>query len=229
MMVNIYCFSCKYTHYSKAIHNRSKFVVPTAITVSAANIHIIRKQFTTKTGVHPPRSLLFQLQIYTLFESNSQQAVAAPVRRPHCFSCKYTHYSKAIHNSFASLPFCSITVSAANIHIIRKQFTTHFFTDMPVTKLFQLQIYTLFESNSQLRRVAFDEVITVSAANIHIIRKQFTTQPTGRPQSKSLFQLQIYTLFVSNSQLCKRVAFDNVYCFSCKYTHYSKAIHNLYS
>ena len=169
-------------------------------TVSAANIHIIRKQFTTLLSMLLKIRKLFQLQIYTLFESNSQHPIKVPTNKKYCFSCKYTHYSKAIHNVF------------------QYQFPTRI--------LFQLQIYTLFESNSQrntcvmkirtncfsCKYTHYSKAIhnesdihcirngTVSAANIHIIRKQFTT-------------ILIQWLKTRD-------------CFSCKYTHYSKAIHN---
>ena len=93
--------------------------------------------------------LLFQLQIYTLFESNSQLIRNLSRFVPGCFNCKYTHYSKAIHNT-EEIPNNLIdVVSTANIHIIRKQFTTRKKDDNHADELFQLQIYTLFESNSQ--------------------------------------------------------------------------------
>ena len=143
------CFSCKYTHYSKAIHNNHGIYQKCYHTVSAANIHIIRKQFTTDVLVTEKGVTLFQLQIYTLFESNSQLKKLLFVFFAHCFSCKYTHYSKAIHNKIPTSVPTLKTVSAANIHIIRKQFTTRSEAFSTNCLLFQLQIYTLFESNSQ--------------------------------------------------------------------------------
>ena len=98
--------------------------------VSAANIYKFRKQFTTKQCAEVFVGRLFQLQIYTNFESNSQ-----PV-----FESNFT---------------CSV-VSAANIYKFRKQFTTSRDTMKAIYKLFQLQIYTNFESNSQLVRLLCD-------------------------------------------------------------------------
>ena len=66
---------------------------------------------------------------------------------------------------------------------------------MDARELFQLQIYTLFESNSQLTYHICLSSVTVSAANIHIIRKQFTTCAVSRRFPQELFQLQIYTNF----------------------------------
>ena len=117
--------------------------------VSTANIHIIRKQFTTADKCNISNKSLFQLQIYTLFESNSQLSWINKDCRVRCFNCKYTHYSKAIHNRWELQPTWELVVSTANIHIIRKQFTTQAARFENHHPLFQLQIYTLFESNSQ--------------------------------------------------------------------------------
>ena len=168
--------------------------------VSAANIYKFRKQFTTwYDAVHTP-PLLFQLQIYTNFESNSQQAPLLEKWCVGCFSCKYIQISKAIHNrSCISLSCC---------------------------RLFQLQIYTNFESNSQhlslylrlqpscfsCKYIQISKAIhnttsnartyplVVSAANIYKFRKQFTTDDD--------------------------IVTDSSRCFSCKYIQISKAIHN---
>ena len=168
------CFSCKYTHYSKAIHNLLILKESSAFTVSAANIHIIRKQFTTADYEAWQSQKLFQLQIYTLFESNSQHMATWQGCRADCFSCKYTHYSKAIHN-------CSEERSM-------------------ISPLFQLQIYTLFESNSQPVISILGSVGNCFSCKYTHYSKAIHNQMWQPVPPMWLFQLQIYTLFESNSQ-----------------------------
>ncbi len=60
--------------------------------------------------------MLFQLQIYTIFESNSQLRFVAVAIVASCSSCKYTQFLKAIHNyRTRDYCFCEV-VPAANIH-----------------------------------------------------------------------------------------------------------------
>ena len=67
------------------------------------------------------------MQIYTNFESNSQPLLTVDVLKFRCFRCKFTQILKAIHNH--SNPLSDIR------------------------GLFPMQIYTNFESNSQLREI----------------------------------------------------------------------------
>ena len=119
------------------------------LVVSAANIYKFRKQFTTLVTLLINTFLLFQLQIYTNFESNSQLKRLMFFRPSSCFSCKYIQISKAIHNEHHNTLFFLAVVSAANIYKFRKQFTTRKSDEIISGRLFQLQIYTNFESNSQ--------------------------------------------------------------------------------
>ena len=97
--------------------------------VSDANLHKFWKQFTTYFLCVWKFLVLFPMQIYTNFESNSQP------------------YD-------GSTPQGNI-VSDANLHKFWKQFTTWGFSILYWTQLFPMQIYTNFESNSQ--RVCLSE------------------------------------------------------------------------
>ena len=68
--------------------------------------------------------MLFPMQIYTNFESNSQHSISFVLILSCCFRCKFTQILKAIHND--------------ENYIDEKG------------QLFPMQIYTNFESNSQL-------------------------------------------------------------------------------
>ena len=117
------CFRCKFTQILKAIHNRQDIQSSEHRVVSDANLHKFWKQFTTANFVH---KFFFG-----------------------CFRCKFTQILKAIHNA----QFCwlcgQIVVSDANLHKFWKQFTTLFARLDSYIKLFPMQIYTNFESNSQ--------------------------------------------------------------------------------
>ena len=91
------CFDCKSTKNLRAIHNNKRFI-------NAA-------------------TLLFRLQKYKKFESNSQLSAMSSVFPICCFDCKSTKNLRAIHNCVC--PF--------------KLFA----------QLFRLQKYKKFESNSQ--------------------------------------------------------------------------------
>ena len=111
--------------------------------------------------------MLFQLQIYTNFESNSQHIPTSMIAFCSCFSCKYIQISKAIHNYLRFRLCFSSVVSAANIYKFRKQFTTDISAIYYILQLFQLQIYTNFESNSQRILSLCSRQDVVSAANIY--------------------------------------------------------------
>ncbi len=118
--------------------------------VSDANLHKFWKQFTTTTAAVAIKMVLFPMQIYTNFESNSQhmlvqhffnvvvsdanlhkfwkQFTTSMLCRDwvwRCFRCKFTQILKAIHNYYAQ--------------------------NTAAVMLFPMQIYTNFESNSQLK------------------------------------------------------------------------------
>ena len=169
---------------------------------------------------------LFPMQIYTNFESNSQLASRWNVPQTHCFRCKFTQILKAIHNPDYHIERHEPIVSDANLHKFWKQFTTGMRFRSVCSRLFPMQIYTNFESNSQLLthnrhcpshcfRCKFTQILKaihnngwicncvsriVSDANLHKFWKQFTT----------------VVLPVSVRE----------YCFRCKFTQILKAIHN---
>ena len=118
---------------------------------------------------------LFRLQKYKKFESNSQQARNFKIRLTSCFDCKSTKNLRAIHNCCCLNSPQSCVVSTAKVQKIWEQFTTyagHQFNQgrvvstakvqkiweqfttcalrfIPFLKLFRLQKYKKFESNSQ--------------------------------------------------------------------------------
>ena len=144
-----YCFRCKFTQILKAIHNIITWVKKSVSIVSDANLHKFWKQFTTKIWNFCLQTVLFPMQIYTNFESNSQ-----PYQPAMSLQC---------------------IVSDANLHKFWKQFTTIIAIDTIIPELFPMQIYTNFESNSQPCRAAQMTSSIVSDANLHKFWKQFTT------------------------------------------------------
>ena len=144
--------------------------------------------------------MLFRLQKYKKFESNSQQASSTWCQSSCCFDCKSTKNLRAIHNTISSLT--------------------------RLKPLFRLQKYKKFESNSQpkFNRAQFIDscfdckstknlraihnspnwrtlqTFVVSTAKVQKIWEQFTTGLTSLNQDRSLFRLQKYKKFESNSQ-----------------------------
>ena len=96
-LIDARCFDCKSTKNLRAIHNTLDFALW--------------------------RNLLFRLQKYKKFESNSQRILAAS--------------------------FISSVVSTAKVQKIWEQFTTSILKKGYAAKLFRLQKYKKFESNSQ--------------------------------------------------------------------------------
>ena len=169
------CFRCKFTQILKAIHNHCWLLMCWSSVVSDANLHKFWKQFTT-IQTH-----------YRISEG--------------CFRCKFTQILKAIHNYVRLCHLQQLVVSDANLHKFWKQFTTIVNQQCQVRKLFPMQIYTNFESNSQLMeeieiislscfRCKFTQILkaihnlyaslpsqmmVVSDANLHKFWKQFTT------------------------------------------------------
>ena len=143
-------------------------------------------------------------------------------------------------------------VSDANLHKFWKQFTTLSVRWWGCRRLFPMQIYTNFESNSQLNnrhivlplccfRCKFTQILkaihniwafvrlwskVVSDANLHKFWKQFTTENYRRIMLSELFPMQIYTNFESNSQPLTGNKRWLTSCFRCKFTQILKAIHN---
>ena len=117
------CFRCKFTQILKAIHNHIWHMKMIILVVSDANLHKFWKQFTTVMSITLSVIVLFPMQIYTNFESNSQPANATYFIAQSCFRCKFTQILKAIHNWTNCLEW--------------------------TLQLFPMQIYTNFESNSQ--------------------------------------------------------------------------------
>ena len=144
---------------------------------------------------------LFRLQKYKKFESNSQHLTAEQIKQARCFDCKSTKNLRAIHNC-SSTWYCK-------------------------ARLFRLQKYKKFESNSQRSRCrncqlesCFDCKSTknlraihnpccrcvnltavVSTAKVQKIWEQFTTMEKYTFVATMLFRLQKYKKFESNSQL----------------------------
>ena len=223
-----------------------------ACVVSTAKVQKIWEQFTTPNLPGTPQSELFRLQKYKKFESNSQHGRQSSLsvrvvstakvqkiweqfttkrrfwqRRWRCFDCKSTKNLRAIHNNQASHQLSKIVVSTAKVQKIWEQFTTIVILMLAMPKLFRLQKYKKFESNSQhctsrglTHACCFDCKSTknlraihnkrtqdkisywvVSTAKVQKIWEQFTTSPTWMWSLCSLFRLQKYKKFESNSQL----------------------------
>ena len=70
---NISCFDCKSTKNLRAIHNDTVSSRTGRWVVSTAKVQKIWEQFTTGAEQHINADVLFRLQKYKKFESNSQQ------------------------------------------------------------------------------------------------------------------------------------------------------------
>ena len=145
-------------------------------------------------------SWLFRLQKYKKFESNSQQLYGNNIKENCCFDCKSTKNLRAIHNS-----------------PLRKQ---------AERVLFRLQKYKKFESNSQhsstatnLQSSCFD---CKSTKNLRAIHNELVYNYI----KVTLFRLQKYKKFESNSQPEVSTTSRAHCCFDCKSTKNLRAIHN---
>ena len=171
--------------------------------------------------------MLFRLQKYKKFESNSQHGACTTISKSSCFDCKSTKNLRAIHNVLVWWSFLTLVVSTAKVQKIWEQFTTSTSLTRPSNQLFRLQKYKKFESNSQrdssrcrhlhscfdckstknLRAIhnangytsCID--IVVSTAKVQKIWEQFTTRSVNNHLEVELFRLQKYKKFESNSQL----------------------------
>ena len=194
--------------------------------VSAAKVQKIWEQFTTRKDTMKKFGLLFRLQKYKKFESNSQPSPAYSSIKVSCFGCKSTKNLRAIHNNKPNKHNQLNVVSAAKVQKIWEQFTTGNRVKQKRRELFRLQKYKKFESNSQqgyicahrgggcfgckstknLRaihnKVAWVVRIhrVVSAAKVQKIWEQFTTRKETMKKFGLLFRLQKYKKFESNSQ-----------------------------
>ena len=142
-------------------------------------------------------------------------------------------------------------VSTAKVQKIWEQFTTPCLSDASPPRLFRLQKYKKFESNSQLITsvkypyllfrlqkykkfesnsqrvvVAIHYFVVVSTAKVQKIWEQFTTLILGSLIAAGLFRLQKYKKFESNSQQNLVYRIPDRGCFDCKSTKNLRAIHN---
>ena len=169
-----------------------------------------------------------------------------------CFDCKSTKNLRAIHNFYLWYVMQLKVVSTAKVQKIWEQFTTDTANLTTASGLFRLQKYKKFESNSQRQWTSllslsccFDCKSTknlraihnwddsprsfqgvVSTAKVQKIWEQFTTRLLVVGCSFSLFRLQKYKKFESNSQLPFMAVVKVYCCFDCKSTKNLRAIHN---
>ena len=198
------------------------------------------------------RIVLFRLQKYKKFESNSQHHYRVAYCDESCFDCKSTKNLRAIHNLSAMKSFLLLVVSTAKVQKIWEQFTTVVSVSNARHRLFRLQKYKKFESNSQpnnwiimatkccfdckstknLRAIhnrfvfKFEKTFVVSTAKVQKIWEQFTTKSMLINMVLQLFRLQKYKKFESNSQLDLLQCLVTSCCFDCKSTKNLRAIHN---
>ena len=219
------CFDCKSTKNLRAIHNEDHFNCCCSFVVSTAKVQKIWEQFTTTLAAYlgatscfdckSTKNLraihncttfmnittkLFRLQKYKKFESNSQQYSPAGARVVSCFDCKSTKNLRAIHNRGLWYYGYWSVVSTAKVQKIWEQFTT---SDEQFKSIFR----------------CFD---CKSTKNLRAIHNSITLQRT----SVTLFRLQKYKKFESNSQLVLSLTSIALCCFDCKSTKNLRAIHN---
>ena len=245
------CFDCKSTKNLRAIHTKYVFLGITPDVVSTAKVQKIWEQFTPVMFQRYRRSLLFRLQKYKKFESNSHRIIALFLFSIRCFDCKSTKNLRAIHTPTSGTCLSSYVVSTAKVQKIWEQFTPAFLIKTPPLWLFRLQKYKKFESNSHpscrnllftvccfdckstknLRAIHTDicakqrSEAVVSTAKVQKIWEQFTPYMGKRRWSTSLFRLQKYKKFESNSHLPDMDVKSMLSCFDCKSTKNLRAIH----
>ena len=221
------CFGCKSTKNLRAIHNAMPNIRCRKIVVSAAKVQKIWEQFTTSQAKILTDRMLFRLQKYKKFESNSQHYIRDKDNTLRCFGCKSTKNLRAIHNTCQVVEAKRRVVSAAKVQKIWEQFTTTGASIDNQGMLFRLQKYKKFESNSQRNGLSSCIDKVVSAAKVQKIWEQFTTRETNSRPFALLFRLQKYKKFESNSQH-PPWWFESVNsCFGCKSTKNLRAIHNI--
>ena len=198
----------------------------TRFVVSTAKVQKIWEQFTTIFTSITTNIKLFRLQKYKKFESNSQQIQLLILRTLRCFDCKSTKNLRAIHNNNLKLLNNGYVVSTAKVQKIWEQFTTESSGGTLDPGLFRLQKYKKFESNSQHYRIRILKSIVVSTAKVQKIWEQFTTSAVVSSPAATLFRLQKYKKFESNSQPWLATNSSALGCFDCKSTKNLRAIHN---
>ena len=145
--------------------------------------------------------MLFRLQKYKKFESNSQPSPRNNTRHDRCFDCKSTKNLRAIHNLWHVLLAYNYVVSTAKVQKIWEQFTTTPFGARVMKCCFDCK------STKNLRAIHnyvgnFSNLTdVVSTAKVQKIWEQFTTRKDTMKQFGLLFRLQKYKKFESNSQL----------------------------
>ena len=220
------CFDCKSTKNLRAIHNGEIILEEDGKVVSTAKVQKIWEQFTTWRFHGLRFSLLFRLQKYKKFESNSQHLPLWHILLKSCFDCKSTKNLRAIHNGYSNEVFNYMVVSTAKVQKIWEQFTTNPNTwtitkscfDCKSTK--NLRAIHNTTSNRYLTRKV------VSTAKVQKIWEQFTTGIGGFYALNLLFRLQKYKKFESNSQHMVLQGKGQAGCFDCKSTKNLRAIHN---
>ena len=171
-------------------------------------------------------NLLFRLQKYKKFESNSQQFSISPFLRMRCFDCKSTKNLRAIHNYLSPQVHSRYVVSTAKVQKIWEQFTTCGFNNIGELGCFDCKSTKNLRAIHNPDRWRFNWLRVVSTAKVQKIWEQFTTALFFFPSPTMLFRLQKYKKFESNSQLASRFVFRFESCFDCKSTKNLRAIHN---
>ena len=220
------CFGCKSTKNLRAIHNQRRGIYRQQRVVSAAKVQKIWEQFTTDEDSFQFYFELFRLQKYKKFESNSQPVWYVRHSKSCCFGCKSTKNLRAIHNPFRSTSPNAVVVSAAKVQKIWEQFTTLSSNKGKIAKLFRLQKYKKFESNSQPLHRLLPHLLSCfgckSTKNLRAIHNTAGGQCYKRRVVSAAKVQKIWEQFTTNYcqlPMSKR-------CFGCKSTKNLRAIHN---
>ena len=194
--------------------------------VSTAKVQKIWEQFTTSRWWFQYFAKLFRLQKYKKFESNSQQGERHNVQDTCCFDCKSTKNLRAIHNISIQQEDRQPVVSTAKVQKIWEQFTTCPWWFQYFSKLFRLQKYKKFESNSQLDCKINLEPLRCfdckSTKNLRAIHNESNINPTGGQVVSTAKVQKIWEQFTTWES--KRTYYRS--CFDCKSTKNLRAIHN---
>ena len=143
-----------------------------------------------------------------------------------CFGCKSTKNLRAIHNIHWNSVSVKLVVSAAKVQKIWEQFTTRGTISCAFARCFGCKstknlraIHNRDDSTRSIQRV-------VSAAKVQKIWEQFTTAIFDELRTATLFRLQKYKKFESNSQLSSYHCLIRISCFGCNRTTHLRAIHH---
>ena len=146
-------------------------------------------------------SLLFRLQKYKKFESNSQHLHMDYQDFQGCFDCKSTKNLRAIHNQKKIDQIAKQVVSTAKVQKIWEQFTTaQFLPNLPGTVVSTAKVQKIWEQFTTYAGHQFNQGRVVSTAKVQKIWEQFTTCALRFIPFLKLFRLQKYKKFESNSQ-----------------------------